>query len=94
MGSQERSAVHVKTLRVVALIGFALLVGSCAGIDRDGSADELVRTLDVDKNTARCIIDAWIDSLGEDRVLEIEGGAPPTEREEGAIVGAVTTCSS
>ncbi len=81
-------------LLVGATLGAALLAGSCGGIDRDGSADELVRTLGVDKDTASCIVDDWIDNIGEDRVLELEDGAVPTVAEEQAIVDALTNCST
>ncbi len=84
----------MKKLLVGATLGTALFAVSCGGIDRDGSADELVRTLGVDKDTASCIVDDWIDNIGEDRVLELEDGAVPTAAEEQAIVDALTNCST
>lgn len=86
-----------KTLTTAAasFAAIALLAGCGESVDREGTVDEIVEGSGgaINETQAECMVDGWIDELGESRALEFnDPDKEPTADEQAAIDQITTDC--
>ncbi|MDH3705840.1 MAG: hypothetical protein OES57_07210 [Acidimicrobiia bacterium] len=76
-----------------SLAALTLVAGCGESVDREGTVDDLVEQSNgsVSRAQAECMVDGWIEELGEDRALELND-EDPTEEEEAAISQITLDC--
>ena len=78
---------------VFAVAALALVAGCGESVDREGTVEDLVEQSNgsINQEQAECMVDGWIDELGEDRALELND-EDPTPEEEAAISQITIDC--
>ena len=82
----------------IAMIAAALLLGACGddgggGRSLDDLVDNMEEELEIDRETAQCVVDWMVDEMGEDRLREIsETDGEPTDEEGFALIGIMIDC--
>lgn len=80
----------IRTL-IAAAAGLTLLAGCSTTIDRDGSVDDLVDD-GVARSVAECMVDGWVELLGDERMIALSDGAEASPDEELALRQLNTDC--
>lgn len=75
----------------VTLASLALVAGCGESVDREGTIDDIVEGSEgqINRAQAECMVEGWIDELGEERALELNDEDPTDE--ENAVIGEITT---